>query len=189
MALFLVPYIVHVQITAPVCDCCVYFCLTRYWSIKTVSLFYPAYYRKQASVLVTLEIVCCCYYPSSVHGFERSVVSVNEGDMQETFRIRLDIKGNTLDELPQFQVTRINFTVVCQDVTTGEWWTEWIIRDSHLLAHHVECSLIPRPFHPSICRLQYWLGEGLAKLITCNVIPGRWVDVWRSGTCIPSVQL
>jgi len=48
------------------------------------------------------------------------VVLVNEGDMQETFRIRLDIKGNTLDEPAQLQVTRINFTVVCQDVTTGE---------------------------------------------------------------------
>jgi len=46
----------------------------------------------------------------------------NEGDMQETFRIRMDIKGNTLDELPQFQVPRINFTVVCNDVTTGERW-------------------------------------------------------------------
>jgi len=50
------------------------------------------------------------------------MVSVNEGDMQVTFLIRLamDIKGNTLAELPQFQVTRINFTVVCQDVTTSE---------------------------------------------------------------------
>jgi len=45
---------------------------------------------------------------------------VNEGDMQETFRIRLDIKGNTTAELAQFRVTRVNFTVVCQDVTTGE---------------------------------------------------------------------
>ena len=25
-------------------------------------------------------------------------------------------------------------------------------------------------------------GEGLVKLITCNDIPGCWVDVWRSGT-------
>ena len=48
------------------------------------------------------------------------MVSVNEGDMQVTFLIRQDIKGNTLAELPQFQVTHINFTVVCQDVTTSE---------------------------------------------------------------------
>ena len=47
-------------------------------------------------------------------------MSVDEGDMQATLVVRLDIKGNTLDELPQFQVTRINFTVVCDDVTTGE---------------------------------------------------------------------
>ena len=45
---------------------------------------------------------------------------MNEGDRQTTLVIRLDIKGNTLDEPPPFQVTRINFTVVCQDVTTGE---------------------------------------------------------------------
>jgi len=25
-------------------------------------------------------------------------------------------------------------------------------------------------------------GEGLVKQITCNDMPGRWVDVWRSGT-------
>ena len=45
---------------------------------------------------------------------------MNEGDPQVTLNIRLDIKGNTLDEPAQLQVTRINFTVVCQDVTTGE---------------------------------------------------------------------
>jgi len=26
------------------------------------------------------------------------------------------------------------------------------------------------------------MGEGLVKLITCNDLSGRWVDVWRSGT-------
>ena len=25
-------------------------------------------------------------------------------------------------------------------------------------------------------------GGGLAELVTCNDVPGRWVDVWRSGT-------
>ena len=45
---------------------------------------------------------------------------MNEGGTQETLVIRLDIKGNTLDEPALFQVTRINFTIVCQDVTTGE---------------------------------------------------------------------
>ena len=45
---------------------------------------------------------------------------MDEGGPQETLVIRLDIKGNTLAEDPQLQVTRINFTVVCQDVTTGE---------------------------------------------------------------------
>jgi len=46
------------------------------------------------------------------------MVSVNEGDMQSTFLIRMDIKGNTLAEPAGFQITRINFTVVCDDVTT-----------------------------------------------------------------------
>jgi len=48
------------------------------------------------------------------------MVLVNEGGTQETLVIRLDIKGNTLAEDPQFQVTRINFTVMCEDVTTSE---------------------------------------------------------------------
>jgi len=26
------------------------------------------------------------------------------------------------------------------------------------------------------------VGEGLVKLIMCSDVPGRWVDVWRSGT-------
>ena len=59
------------------------------------------------------------HFLSSVHGFEMSMVLVTEGDPQVTLNIRLDIKGNTLDEPAQFQVTRINFTVVCEDVTTG----------------------------------------------------------------------
>ena len=45
---------------------------------------------------------------------------MDEGGPQLTLNISLDIKGNTPDELPEFRVTRINFTVVCQDVTTGE---------------------------------------------------------------------
>ena len=45
---------------------------------------------------------------------------MNEGSTQQSLVIRLDIKGNTLAESPGFQITRINFTVVCQDVTTGE---------------------------------------------------------------------
>ena len=45
---------------------------------------------------------------------------MDEGGPQLTLNISLDIKGNTVDELPQFQVPRISFTVVCQDVTTGE---------------------------------------------------------------------
>jgi len=46
-------------------------------------------------------------------------VLVTEGDPQVTLDICLDIKGNTLDEPAQLQVTRINFTVVCEDVSTG----------------------------------------------------------------------
>ena len=56
----------------------------------------------------------------SVHGFERSVVSVDEGGAQVTLVIRLDIKGNTLNEPPQYQVTVVDLTVRCQDVTTGK---------------------------------------------------------------------
>jgi len=63
--------------------------------------------------------IVCCYCPSSVHGFERSIVLVNEGD-EVTLNVSLDIKGNTTDEPAEFQVTRINFTVVCEDMTTGE---------------------------------------------------------------------
>jgi len=42
-----------------------------------------------------------------------------------------------------------------------------------------QCSLIPRPSHPSVLQN---VGEGLVKLIMCNDVPGRWVNVWRSGT-------
>jgi len=55
-----------------------------------------------------------------VHGFERTVVSVDEGDMQATLVVRLDIKGNTLDEPANFRVSIIDLTLMCWDVTTGE---------------------------------------------------------------------
>jgi len=32
------------------------------------------------------------------------------------------------------------------------------------------------------------MGEGLVKLITCNDVPGRLVDVWRSGTFPEKLQ-
>jgi len=63
--------------------------------------------------------ICYCLV-YSVHGFERSVVSVDEGGIQVTLVIRLEIKGNTLDEPTQFQVTVVDLTVRCQDVTTGK---------------------------------------------------------------------
>ena len=47
-------------------------------------------------------------------------MSVDEGAMQETLVVRMDIKGNTLDEDPRFRVTTVDLTLRCQDVTTGE---------------------------------------------------------------------
>jgi len=40
--------------------------------------------------------------------------------MQETLRVSLDIKGNTLDEPQITRVSIIDLTLMCQDVTTGE---------------------------------------------------------------------
>ena len=54
----------------------------------------------------------------SVHGFERTVVSVEEGS-REILVVSLDIKGNTMDEDPRFRVTDIDLTLRCQDDTTG----------------------------------------------------------------------
>ena len=45
---------------------------------------------------------------------------VDEGAMQETLRVSLDIKGNTLDEPVNIRVSIIDLTLMCQDVTTGE---------------------------------------------------------------------
>ena len=55
----------------------------------------------------------------SVHGFERTVVSVDEGSQPVILVVRMDIKGNTMDEDPQFRVTDIDLTLRCQDDTTG----------------------------------------------------------------------
>ena len=57
-----------------------------------------------------------CLYP--VHGFENASVMVDEGDLQVAFAIRLDIKGNTMDE--RRPVTNINFTVTSTDISTGK---------------------------------------------------------------------
>ena len=47
-------------------------------------------------------------------------MSVDEGAMQATLRVSLDIKGNTLAEPANFRVSIIELTLMCQDVTTGE---------------------------------------------------------------------
>lgn len=49
-------------------------------------------------------------------------MSVDEGAMQETLVVRMDIKGNTLSPLedPRFRVSDIDITLRCADVTTGE---------------------------------------------------------------------
>jgi len=40
--------------------------------------------------------------------------------MQATLVVRLDIKGNTLDEPANVRVSIIDLTLMCWDVTTGE---------------------------------------------------------------------
>jgi len=62
------------------------------------------------------RLYCYCLYP--VHGFENTSVMVDEGDLKKTIVIRLDIKGNTMDE--RRPVTNINFNVTCIDMTAGE---------------------------------------------------------------------
>ena len=47
-------------------------------------------------------------------------MSVDEGAVQETLVVRMDIKGNTLDEDARFRVSYIDITLRCADVTTGE---------------------------------------------------------------------
>ena len=47
-------------------------------------------------------------------------MSVDEGAVQETLVVRMDIKGNTLDEAPAFRVNTVDLTLMCMDETTGE---------------------------------------------------------------------
>ena len=61
-----------------------------------------------------------CYCPSSVHGFERTVVLVDEGTSGEIV-FRVNIKGNALAEDSHFRDTEFVWTTLyCHDVTTGE---------------------------------------------------------------------
>ena len=43
-------------------------------------------------------------------------------------------------------------------------------------AHNSTAGLLPFVTHSTN------VGKGLLKQVTCNVLPGHWVDVWRSGT-------
>ena len=47
-------------------------------------------------------------------------MSVDEGAAQETLVVRMDIKGNTLDEDARFRVNTVDLTLWCWDETTGE---------------------------------------------------------------------
>ena len=50
------------------------------------------------------------------------MVSVDEGAVQATLEVRMDIKGNTLSPLedPRFRVIIVELTLRCMDTTTGE---------------------------------------------------------------------
>ena len=45
---------------------------------------------------------------------------MDEGAMQETLVVRMDIKGNTLDEDARDRVNTIDLTLRCIDESTGE---------------------------------------------------------------------
>jgi len=57
------------------------------------------------------------YFLSSVHGFERTNVSADEGEM---VTVRLYRKGNaSLDQDPP-QCQNFIFNIICRDISTGE---------------------------------------------------------------------
>ena len=149
------------------------------------ALDYPGYILQKTYVYSgDLWVNRICFivarFLHSVHGFERTVVSVDEGAMPETLVIRLDIKGNTLDESPQSRVSDIHLTVRCQDVTTGEWLIYQIIMRASLW--YYVASLSPGNQYMKILSMCacvcvcVWVTEvgGTRILMPTNFTPTYW---------------
>ena len=77
-------------------------------------------------LLIRIESVTFCVFLlkchhhvyTSVHGFVNTSLMVDEGSQQQTIEIRRDIKGNPSAE--PSSASRIDFTVICHDLTTGK---------------------------------------------------------------------
>lgn len=59
---------------------------------------------------------CVC---SSVHGFQPTDLSIEEGGTQETIQITLDIKGDTLAEPVDTRITNFEFQITCLGSSGG----------------------------------------------------------------------
>ena len=62
------------------------------------------------------NIFCIC---SSVHGFERTDLELNEGDALVVISMILDVKGSTTSEPASTQVITFDFLFTCIDSSNG----------------------------------------------------------------------
>ena len=60
------------------------------------------------------------YFLSSVHGFERTNVSVDEDSLDEMVTVRLYLKGNVSSDPDPPQCQNFIFNIICRDISTGE---------------------------------------------------------------------
>ena len=60
------------------------------------------------------------YFLSSVHGFETTNVSADEGSLDEMVTVRLYLKGNASSDQDPPQCQNFIFNIICRDISTGE---------------------------------------------------------------------
>ena len=58
-------------------------------------------------------MICIVFVCSSVHGFQPTDLSIEEGDTEKTIQITLDIKGDTLTEPADTRITSFEFQITC----------------------------------------------------------------------------
>ena len=69
-------------------------------------------------VLINVMVMMCLPC-SSVHGFQRTSLLVDETASQQTIEITLDIKGNTIRETVSPRIVELNFSLTCRDSSNG----------------------------------------------------------------------
>lgn len=97
------------------------------------------------------------YFFSSVHGFETTNISADEGSLDEMVTVRLYLKGNASSDPGPPQCQNFIFNIICRDINTGETERMYVISVYYASISTIQSDLVKQ---------SGWSGFGLTTFCT-----------------------